>query len=288
MLKKTLVAVAISASLFSVEALANTNNTRANGAVSESTLPSVGHRPIAVTTGKSLSVSGKLVTGEKLTIDKIFITDADGDTGDDAGTAGEASLSKTDVKWYLVKGNAAPVLLTDTDNNDKTMTLPADTAGGKIEVAYTVKTLTGVPDVAKEEARVTLTPANSGVTVPPGGNVDGTVSAKLAGVTIEVTNVKTPTPDINGEGVTADTPVVGATLEAKLDCAAESNCSVGEYNFKWSMADAGTTAFSEITPVGTEAHKHIIQGNQQNKIFKVEVSPITTKSDAPVQKAKRR
>lgn len=288
MFKKTLIAVTVTAAFFSFEAAANAT-TRANSAESAVTAASVGHRPVAaIKDGKNLIVSGKLVTGEKLTINKIFITDADGDTGDTSNSPDEASLTNTITKWYLVKDGAADVELTDSDNNHNTMTIPAEATGGKIKVVYTVTTATGTPSVAKDATEVTLTPTNSDVT-SPGGSVDGTVSAQLSSVTIRVTNVTAPTPDINGDGVTADTPVVGATLEAILDCAADTSCDVAQYKFKWSMADANTTNFTEIKPSSTEVHKHIIQGNQQNKIFKVEVIPAgSSKADAPAAKVKRR
>ncbi|MEH5143235.1 ZirU family protein [Enterobacter cloacae] len=297
MIKKTLLAVAISATLFSLEASAN--NTRANGATSAPTAePSVGHRPVATPDGgKDLEVSGKLITGETLTINKFFITDADGD-GEGVGNK-EANLAKTlsgtqppgvkpvpGVKWELVKGGNTTEL---PANADKSLTIPAEAAGGKIKVTYTVHTATGKPDVAHQSTSIILTPANSGDGLE--GNADGTVSAKLAGVTIKVNG--TPTNELNGT-TTAGTPIVGSTMEAVLDCAVDSDCADPEtqYDFQWQMADfTAPGVFEDINKVDypdATSMTYTVKGTQQNKLFQVVVTPKPTKADAPAAKAKRR
>lgn len=298
MIKRTLLAVAISATLFSLEASAN-NNTRANGAISAPTAQaSVGHRPVATPDGgKDLEVSGTLITGETLTINKFFITDAD---GDGEGTSGkEANLAKTlagtpgssgvtpvpGVKWELVKDGNTTAL---TANADNSLTIPAEAAGGKIKVIYTVHTATGKPDVAHQSTSIILTPANSGAGLAPGGNIDGTVSAKLTGVTIIVNS--SPTEELNGTAI-AGTPVVGSTLVADLACAVTSDCADPEtkYNFQWQMADVSTPKdFTNLTDADATSMTYTVKGNQQNKLFQVVVIPKTTKADAPASKAKRR
>lgn len=283
MIKKTLLAVAISATLFSLEASAN-NNPRANGATSAATLASVGYRPVATPDGgKDLLVSGKLITGETLTINKFFITDADGD-GEGAGNK-EANLARTikDVKWELVKGGNTTEL---TANADKSLTIPAEAAGGQIKVTYKVRTAEGtMPFEANDETGIILTLTNSGVT---DGSNDGTISAKLAGVTIRVSG--TPTDELNGT-TAAGTPIVGSTMVAELTCAVESDCANPEakYDFQWQMADFSTpTIFDNLTDTDAITMTYQVKGNQQNKLFQVVVTPKTTKSDAPAAKSKRR
>ncbi|MEB2307513.1 ZirU family protein [Citrobacter braakii] len=287
MIKKTLLAVTISATFFSLEASAN-NNARANSATSATTLASVGHRPVATPDGeKDLEVSGKLITGETLTINKFFITDVDGD-GEGAGGK-EANLAKTldgtpgssgvpavsGVKWELVKDGNTTAL---TANADKSLTIPAEAAGGKIRVTYTVHTATGKPDVANQSTSIILTLANSGVTE---GGADGTISARLAGVTIKVNG--TPTDELNGI-TTAGTPIVGSTMEAELTCAVESDCADPEtkYDFQWQMDDAvNPTGFTDINHVDypdARSMTYQVRSNQQNKLFQVVVTPQTTKA----------
>lgn len=287
MMKKTLFAMAVSATLFSLEASAN-NNVRANGATSATTLPSVGHRPVATAhNGKDLEVSGTLITGEVLTINKFFITDVDGDgEGTDKK---EANLNKTitDVVWKLIKDGSETQLAIGTQS----LTIPAEAAGGKIQVTYTVRTSTGTPDTAILPSSIILTPANSGATVAPGGNVDGTVSAKLANVVIDVLYTTTgagqaPSDDINGTDEQG-TPVVGSTLKATLTCTVQSDCDNPEtrYDFQWSMGDSASGPFS--TKLGS-GQTHQVHGSQQGKYFSVDVTPKKNKSDAPLTRAKRR
>ncbi len=97
--KRSLLALAICASVVSVEAVANT---RANDMASSATPASVGHRPVATTNAKKIEVSGELTTGSTLQIADVFIRDEDGDP---------LSLDKMnnadDIKWYLVDNEAA-------------------------------------------------------------------------------------------------------------------------------------------------------------------------------------
>lgn len=73
--KRSLLTLAICASVVSVEAVANT---RANDMASSATPASVGHRPVATTNAK-IEVSGELTTGSTLQIADVFIRDEDGD-----------------------------------------------------------------------------------------------------------------------------------------------------------------------------------------------------------------
>ena len=107
----------------------------------------------------------------------------------------------------------------------------------KIKIVYRIKTATGTPDSAFLPATVLLTSASSGV----GGDsaADGTISNKLRSVTINVVNESgKPTDELNGTN-DANTPVVGGTLEAVLECAATAaaECEVSNYNFtgRWRM-----------------------------------------------------
>lgn len=283
MIKKTLLSVAVSATLFSLEASAN-NNARANSATSATTQASVGHRPVATPNGgKDLEVSGKLITGEKLTINKFFITDADGDG--EGADGKESNFLKTiaNVEWRLVKGNSEALLAT----NSKSLTIPAEAAGGKIKITYKVQTATGTPDTAILPTSVILTPDNSGVEQPNNGT-DGTVNAKLTGIKIQVTNPNgDPNDKLNGvpddASDKASIPVVGGTLTAILTCAVQSDCD--GYNFQWSMGNSANGPFDEKLGTG---QTHQVMGDQQGKYFSVEVTPQPTQADVPVSKAKRR
>lgn len=96
--KRSLLTLAICASVVSVEAVANS---RANDMASSATPASVGHRPV-VTKDTKIEVSGELTTGSTLQIADVFIGDEDGDP---------LSLDKMnnadDIKWYLVDNEAA-------------------------------------------------------------------------------------------------------------------------------------------------------------------------------------
>ncbi len=106
----------------------------------------------------------------------------------------------------------------------------------KIKIVYRIKTATGTPDSAFLPATVLLTAASSGVSGDSAA--DGTISNKLRSVTINVVNESgKPTDKLNGTN-DANTPVVGGTLEAVLECAATAaaECEVSNYNF---TADGG-------------------------------------------------
>lgn len=226
---------------------------------SSATPASVGHRPTPVVKAeKKLAVSGELTTGSTLQITDVFIEDKDGDV---------LSLDKMntadDIKWYLVDNEAAD---------------PSGTPAA-----------TGTPDSAFLPATVLLTSASSGV----GGDsaADGTISNKLRSVAINVVNESgKPTDELNGTN-DANTPVVGGTLEAVLECAttAAAECEVSKYNFTWQMADAASPdTFTDLNNTNAEKHKYIIKGTEQNKLFRVHVTPKTTKATPENKRAIRR
>ncbi|EBY5610535.1 hypothetical protein P8G36_002966 [Salmonella enterica] len=278
--KKSLLALAICASVVSVEAVANI---RANDMASSATPASVGHRPVATTNAKKIEVSGELTTGSTLQIADVFIEDEDGDP---------LSLDKMnnadDIKWYLVDNEAADPSGTPAATGTA-FTIPADAGGKKIKIVYRIKTATGTPDSAFLPATVLLTSASSGVSGDSAA--DGTISNKLRSVTINVVNESgKPTDELNGTN-DASTPVVGGTLEAVLECAATAaaECEVSNYNFTWQMADAGTPdKFTDLNNTNAEKHKYIIKGTEQNKLFRVHVTPKTTKATPENKRAIRR
>lgn len=293
MIKKTLLAVAISATLFSLEASAN-NNTRANGATSAPTAePSVGHRPVQnnrdSTTAAQVEVTGELTTGATLTLTGVNFSDNEKDVLD----LDKMVASKDKIQWYLVSSDTedpsgAPA------GQGKKFIIPAGAAGKKIKVVYRIMTADGsLPDAAFLPSTVLLNTATSGVTAPGGTDTDGTISARLAGVTIKVNG--TPSDELNGT-TTAGTPIVGSTMEAVLECAVGSDCDTPEeankaYTFRWQMADFTTPdVFTDIPDTDPEATSmtYTVKGTQQNKLFQVVVTPKPTKADAPAAKAKRR
>ncbi|EEA8821039.1 hypothetical protein GMF55_10835 [Salmonella enterica] len=267
--KKSLLALAICASVVSVEAVANT---RANDMASSATPASVGHRPVTTTNAKKIEVSGELTTGSTLQIADVFIEDEDGDP---------LSLDKMNNEAADPSGTPAAT--------GTAFTIPADAGGKKIKIVYRIKTATGTPDSAFLPATVLLTSSSSGV----GGDsaADGTISNKLRSVTINVVNESgKPTDELNGTN-DANTPVVGGTLEAVLECAATAaaECEVSNYNFTWQMADAGTpNKFTDLNNTNAEKHKYIIKGTEQNKLFRVHVTPKTTKTTPENKRAIRR
>lgn len=193
-----------------------------------------------------------------------------------------------DIKWYLVDNEAADPSGTPAATGTA-FTIPADAGGKKIKIVYRIKTATGTPDSAFLPATVLLTSASSGV----GGDsaADGTISNKLRSVTINVVNESgKPTDELNGTN-DANTPVVGGTLEAVLECAATAaaECEVSNYNFTWQMADAGTPdKFTDLNNNNAEKHKYIIKGTEQNKLFRVHVTPKTTKATPENKRTIRR
>ncbi|HGT6054099.1 TPA: ZirU family protein [Escherichia coli] len=262
-IKKLLLTISI-LSLCSTEVLANSHT---NSVLSDSTLVSVGHRPVATTDIIKLTIKGNLATGDILTITNIGITDVDGDL---------LALNKTTqtVKWYVIDNESSP-LPAKSDGTGTTFTIPADAIGKKIKVEYQIMTddnLTN-PYQAKEKTQVLLTTATSGVT---GGQADtGVITGKLTAVSIQVN--KNPTIDENGTDI-AGTPIVGSILTATLTCDTSveaSVCDVSNYDFQWKIAEAGTDNFVNMSPVGSIPSQHEVQGNQQNKLFRVLVSPKT-------------
>lgn len=251
---------------------------------SSATPASVGHRPTPVVKAeKKLAVSGELTTGSALQITDVFIEDKDGDV---------LSLDKMntadDIKWYLVDNEAADPSGTPAATGTA-FTIPADAGGKKIKVVYRIKTATGTPDSAFLPATVLLTSASSGV--GGGSAADGTISNKLRSVAINVVNESgKPTDELNGTN-DANTPVVGGTLEAVLECAttAAAECEVSKYNFTWQMADAASPdTFTDLNNTNAEKHKYIIKGTEQNKLFRVHVTPKTTKATPENKRAIRR
>ncbi|ECG8259820.1 hypothetical protein FO131_12390 [Salmonella bongori] len=278
--KRSLLALAICASVISVDVAANP---RANDMASSATPASVGHRPVATKEAKKVQVSGELTTGSALQINNVFIVDDDKDV---------LSLDKMnnadDIKWYLVD-NDAEVPSGTPAATGTSFIIPADAGGKKIKLVYRIKTATGTPDSAFLPETVLLTSTTSGVS----GDLaaDGTIANKLRSVTINVVNESgKPTDKLNGTN-DANTPVVGGTLEAVLECAttAAAECEVSNYNFTWQMADAGTpTAFTDLNNTNAEKHKYIIKGTEQNKLFRVHVTPKTTKVTPENKRATRR
>ncbi|ECG8513647.1 hypothetical protein DLR11_08455 [Salmonella enterica subsp. salamae] len=278
--KRSLLALAICASMVSVEAVANT---RANDMASSATPASVGHRPVATTDAKKIEVTGELTTGSTLQLDNVFFTDKENDP-----LALNKMNNADDIKWYLVDNEAADPSGTPAATGTA-FTIPADAGGKKIKIVYRIKTQTGMPDSAFLPTTVLLTSSTSGV----GGDsaADGTISNKLRSVTINVVNESgKPTDELNGTN-DANTPVVGGTLEAVLECAttAAAECEASNYNFTWQMADAATPdTFTDLNNTNAEKHKYIIKGTEQNKIFRVHVTPKTAKTTPENKRAIRR
>lgn len=145
--------------------------------------------------------------------------------------------------------------------------------------------------VDNEAADPSGTPAATGTAFTIPADAGGTISNKLRSVTINVVNESgKPTDELNGTN-DANTPVVGGTLEAVLECAATAaaECEVSNYNFTWQMADAGTPdKFTDLNNTNAEKHKYIIKGTEQNKLFRVHVTPKTTKATPENKRAIRR
>lgn len=273
--KKSILALGICATFFSLNTMANT---RANDMVSPATSASVGHRPVATTSTKKLEVSGDLTTGSILHIDNVIFTDVENDTLD------LNKMNNTeDIKWYVVNSDSDTPSGTPAGTGTA-FTIPGDAGGKKIKVVYRIKTGSGNPDSAFLPSTVLLTTASSGV----GGDsaIDGTISNKLKSVKINILNESgKPTDELNGTDV-AGTPVVGGTLEAILECAASSaaDCDVSKYNYTWQIADASApNNFTDLNNTHAEPNKYIVKGTEQNKLFRVNVTPKSTKV-APTSK----
>lgn len=258
-------------SLVSLNAMANV---RANDMFSQATPATVGHRPVVANEAKKLTVTGDLTTGSTLTITDFNFTDDDGDK-----LSINKMVASTDkIKWYIVDNDAA-VPTGNPQGEGTTFTIPADAGGKKIKVVYRLMTETGTPDSAFLPATVLLTTSSSGVSGDSAN--DGTISNKLRSVAIKVINQSgKPTDEHNGTDV-AGTPVVGGTLEAEIQCAASSaaDCDVSKYDFAWEIADVSApNQFASVTNNHTEPHKYTIKGTEQNKLFRVHVTPKTVKA----------
>ncbi|ELC7952761.1 hypothetical protein RJR13_004745, partial [Salmonella enterica] len=155
---------------------------RANSLISLETIPSVGFRPVDTTAAKKMDISGDLITGSKLDITNIYITDKDGDLI----SLDKMVASSDKIKWYLVD-NDADIPSGSAAAEGLSFTIPGDAGGKKIKVVYRIVTATGTPDTAHALNTVLLTTASSGV----GGDqaADGTISNKVKSVTIRVNNL---------------------------------------------------------------------------------------------------
>lgn len=277
-LKKTLLAISVLTSMVSLNTMAAP---RANSLISDATIAAVGHRPVATTQDKKLSVTGTLLTGETLKITDVFFTDPD--AGDE--TKLDLASMAADIEWFIVDNESAA--LTTATGKGLTFTIPGTATGKKIKVRYRILTdkKTTLPFEAMDQTIVLLTTTTSGVEGP--GSSDGTIAGKLTSVVLKTEG--TPTTDLNGT-VTEGTPIVGKKITAELTCPSAVDakaCTPDSYNFKWQIADNGSNSWTDFTPVGGDAHEHVVQGNQQNKLFRVEVSPKVTTPPASKERTRR-
>ncbi|POT23932.1 hypothetical protein C3433_26480 [Citrobacter freundii] len=252
----------ITASLFA-GAFGFAITTSAYAVVSSATPPSVGHRPVA--TGM-VTASGALGPGQTITVSDFGLTDQDGDLIDTAETM------KT-VQWYIDDAGTK----TDLGSaGSATATLPADAAGKKLGLKYTVKTLTGTPNTAHAEQDIILTTTNGGGIT--GGGAGGEIGrgAAVEPTSVAVTFTSTTTNELNG--TTSVVPVAGVTtLTAGLTCVAGTSCEDSDFTYQWKMADAATpTQLSDIS--GATGKTYTLDKKDQNKVFVVDVSvaPVAT------------
>ncbi|WP_410705101.1 ZirU family protein [Citrobacter freundii] len=277
-LKKTLLAISVLTTLVSMNSMAAP---RANSLVSDATVATVGHRPVATTSDKKLTVTGSLLTGETLKITDVAFTDSD--AGDE--TKLDLTSMTDNIEWFIVENDTSA--LATASGKGLTFTIPGTATGKKIKVRYRILTdkKTTNPYEAMEQTVVLLTTTTSGVEGP--GSADGTVAGKLTSVTLKAEG--TPTVELNGTA-TAGTPIVGKKITAELTCPASVDtkaCSPESYNFQWQIADNGSSTWTNITPTGGAAHEHVVQGDQQNKLFRVEVSPKTATPPSSKERPRR-
>lgn len=246
----------ISSSLFA-GALSFAITTSAYAVVSTATPASVGHRPIA--TG-NITANGALGPGQTITVSAFGITDTDGDLINFAETLKTA-------QWYILDG------ATKTDlgsMGDDSVTLPADSAGKKLGLKYTVKTLTGTPRDAFQETDMLVTTATGGGVT--GGGSDGEIGRGAAQNPTAVTVAfnSAPTNEING--TTSVVPVAGVTvLTADLTCVAGTSCEEADFTYQWKVADAATPG--TLTDVaGATGKTYTLDKTDQNKVFVVDVN----------------
>lgn len=216
---------------------------------------SVGFKPTAT---KSVTASGALGPNETITLKEFGFDDVDGDLLDMAETM------KT-VQWYIQDGSTKTDLGAQGANR---IIIPADAAGKQLGLKYTVKTLTGTPNMAHEETDIILTVANGGgITGGGGGGEIGRGSA-VDPAAVAVSFNSLPTDVLNG--TTAIVPIAGqTTLTADLTCVAGTSCEDSDFTYQWSMADAATP--DQLTPVGTNSKTYTLEKADQNKVFIVDV-----------------
>ena len=250
----------VSSSIFA-GALSFAITTSAYAVVSTATPASVGHRPIA--TG-NISASGALGPGQTITVSGFGITDTDGDLVD-------VSETMKTVQWYLLEG------ATKTDlgsQGSATAALPADAAGKKLGIKYTVRTLTGIPKDAHAETDIILTIANGGGVT--GGGADGELGrgAAVDPTAVAVTFTAAPTDEHNG--TTSAVPIAGVTsLTADLTCVVGTSCEEADFTYQWKVADAATPGtLTDIT--GATGKVYNLSKTDQNKIFVVDVNVKST------------
>ncbi|EIP0297681.1 hypothetical protein LRN22_004170 [Salmonella enterica] len=231
--------------------------TSAYAVVSSATPASVGHRPVA--TG-SVTASGALGPGQLISVSNFGFTDADGDAIDTTETM------KT-VQWYILDGTTETIL---GNKGDSSVTLPADSAGKRLGLKYTVSTSTGTPKVAFAETDMILSTTNGGG-ISGGGN-DGEIGrgAAVDPTSVAVTFTSTPTDALNG--TTSVVPIAGqTTLTADLTCVAGTSCEEGDFTYQWKMADAATPG--TLTDIaGATGKTCTLEKTDQNKVFVVDVS----------------
>lgn len=246
----------ITASLSAV-AIGFAITTSAYAVVSTATPASVGHRPVA--TG-SITATGALGPGQTITVNDFGITDSDGDLID-------ATETMKTVQWYIMDGANKTNL---GAAGSATATLPADAAGKKLGIKYTVKTLTGMPKDAYTETDIILTTANGGGVT--GGGADGEIGggAAVDPTSVAITFTSSPTDEING--TTSAVPVAGVTtLTADLTCVAGTSCAEGDFTYQWKVADAATPGtLTDIT--GATGKTYTLEKTDQNKVFVVDVT----------------
>lgn len=239
--------------------------TSAYAVVSTATPPSVGFKPIAT---QSVTATGALGPNETISLSDFGLTDADGDLLD-------ATETMKTVQWYIMDGSSK----TDLGmQGDSAITIPADAAGKKLGLKYTVKTLTGTPNTAHEETDIILTVANGGGIT--GGGSGGEIGRGLAvdPDSVTVTFTSSPTLIQNGIEGTNSAPIVGVTeLSAELVCVAGTSCDESDFIYTWLMGDAGETDTSKFTPVALDGNgkTYTPKTTEQNKAFAVDVKAKT-------------
>lgn len=279
--KKTIIALAVVSSIASINVAAAP---RANELTSQNTLASVGFRPTQNNAGSNnaeqVVVSGDLTTGSTLTLTDVKFTDKDNDL---------LSLNKMEpnVEWYLVDNEGADLTGLTASKTGLSFDIPASAAGKKIMLKYVIRTATGKPDEAFTPSVVFINKATSGV--GGDGADNGEIVSKLKSIEITVKHpAGNPTNELNGT-TDVNTPVVGSTLEASLECATTTpteECDTSKYTFQWQIADSGTTNFTNIE--NATMHQYEVKPEQQDKLFRVHVTPATSlKTESAIKKNKR-